>query len=460
MITTAAARAGAGQDHVVRAPVAERRWSARGRPRRRSPRRRPRQRPPRPSGRRASCPRPSGRTTSGCSSPVSASPRTTPTVMNTASTAPRKRVANIARPNTVEPTSVCSSSRSPPIRLLIRDLVERELDPDPEEDEEDQREREDDGEHLAPQALGEGEADHRARGVVARSGTCRAHAGSSPDRLEVDVLERARQHAHAVDRLARGDQLGDDPRRVLAARRPRAASCPPRSRSRSRAAGRARPASRARRPRRGRGSPPGRRPARPRPAGASSAGPRSRASAPRRAARGRPAARPGRARWWARRAAAGAARRPAPGRSRAAAASPSTSPTTRRVEASPQADQLEQLGALGGLAPRAGEPLMQAQHLLGARPGREAEELGEVADRRARRQRARRVADHPRLAAAGPDEPAGDLGQRRLAGAVRAEQRRRSRPPRPRARPRAAPRSRRSACASPRRRKPLPRRRG
>src|SRR3954454_16221853 len=42
--------------------------------------------------------RPTGRTTSGCRSPRSASPETTPRVRNTARTTPRKSVANIANP--------------------------------------------------------------------------------------------------------------------------------------------------------------------------------------------------------------------------------------------------------------------------------------------------------------------------------------------------------------------------
>ena len=46
-----------------------------------------------------------------------------------------------------------------------------------------------------------------------------------------------------------------------------------------------------------------------------------------------------------------------------------------------QADQLEQLGALGAPAVRARELLVQHQHLVGAQPVREAEQLGEVAER-------------------------------------------------------------------------------
>ena len=56
--------------------------------------------------------RPSGRTTSGCRSPRSASPRTAPSVRNTASTQPRKSVVNIARPSSVDPVSTWSSTFS------------------------------------------------------------------------------------------------------------------------------------------------------------------------------------------------------------------------------------------------------------------------------------------------------------------------------------------------------------
>ena len=49
-------------------------------------------------------------------------------------------------------------------------------------------------------------------------------------------------------------------------------------------------------------------------------------------------------------------------------------------------DELEQARALGGAAARAGEPLVQLEHLVGRVPAGEAEELGEVAERaRARR---------------------------------------------------------------------------
>ncbi len=53
--------------------------------------------------------RPTGRTINGWSSPRSASPRTTPSVRNTASTTPRKSVANIARPNMNAPAKARAS---------------------------------------------------------------------------------------------------------------------------------------------------------------------------------------------------------------------------------------------------------------------------------------------------------------------------------------------------------------
>ena len=57
--------------------------------------------------------------------------------------------------------------------------------------------------------------------------------------------------------------------------------------------------------------------------------------------------------------------------------------STRRSRAS-QVDQLEQLGALGRAAVGAGQPLMQREHLVRARPAGKAEQLGEVAERAAR----------------------------------------------------------------------------
>ena len=51
-------------------------------------------------------------------------------------------------------------------------------------------------------------------------------------------------------------------------------------------------------------------------------------------------------------------------------------------------DELEQPPALRRAAARAGEPLVQLEHLVGRVPAGEAEELGEVAERRARGARA------------------------------------------------------------------------
>ena len=51
-----------------------------------------------------------GRTSSGCSSPRSASPRTAPSVRNTARIVPRNSVANIASPCTVAPATVRAST--------------------------------------------------------------------------------------------------------------------------------------------------------------------------------------------------------------------------------------------------------------------------------------------------------------------------------------------------------------
>src|SRR5206468_3669609 len=77
---------------------------------------------------------------------------------------------------------------------------------------------------------------------------------------------------------------------------------------------------------------------------------------------------------------------------------------------------------LRGAAARACEPLVQLEHLVGRVPAGKAEELGEIAERRARWPRAGAGAGDARLPTARPDEPGGDLDERRLAGAVRAEQ--------------------------------------
>ena len=85
-------------------------------------------------------------------------------------------------------------------------------------------------------------------------------------------------------------------------------------------------------------------------------------------------------------------------------------------------DELEQPRALRGAAARVGEPLVQLEHLVGRVPAGEAEELGEVAERRACVARACARACDLRRAAGRAHEADGDLHERRLAGAVRAEQ--------------------------------------
>ena len=85
-------------------------------------------------------------------------------------------------------------------------------------------------------------------------------------------------------------------------------------------------------------------------------------------------------------------------------------------------DELEQALPLGGAAARAGEPLVQLEHLVGRVPAGEAEQLGEVAERRPRRARSGARARDLGVAAGRAHEPDGDLHERRLAGAVRAEQ--------------------------------------
>ncbi len=86
-------------------------------------------------------------------------------------------------------------------------------------------------------------------------------------------------------------------------------------------------------------------------------------------------------------------------------------------------DELEQPPPLGLAAARAGEPLVQLQHLVRRVPAREAEELREVPERGAGVARAgARSPRPPPIPERRPDEPDGDLHERRLAGAVRAEQ--------------------------------------
>jgi hypothetical protein len=87
-----------------------------------------------------------------------------------------------------------------------------------------------------------------------------------------------------------------------------------------------------------------------------------------------------------------------------------------------EADPCEQRLALRRPAVGAGEALMQLEHLLGTCPGGEAKQLGEVAGRCPRVAAAGRGAGDLRLATRGPHQAAGDLDQRRLAGAVGPEQ--------------------------------------
>jgi len=68
------------------------------------------------------------------------------------------------------------------------------------------------------------------------------------------------------------------------------------------------------------------------------------------------------------------------------------------------------------------EPLVQCEHLVGRHPAGKPEELGQVAERLPRRERARGGTRDLGAPARRADEPARDLDERRLAGAVRAEQ--------------------------------------
>jgi len=85
-------------------------------------------------------------------------------------------------------------------------------------------------------------------------------------------------------------------------------------------------------------------------------------------------------------------------------------------------DELEQPAPLGGAAVRAGEALVQLEHLVGRVPAGEAEELGEVAERSPCRPRSGAGTGDLRLAGARAHEPDRDLHECRLPGAVRAEQ--------------------------------------
>ena len=65
---------------------------------------------------------------------------------------------------------------------------------------------------------------------------------------------------------------------------------------------------------------------------------------------------------------------------------------------------------------------MQCQDLIGTAPARKAEELREVTDLLPCSQRSGRLPEDIDGAVARPDQPAGDLGQGRLAGPVGAKQ--------------------------------------
>ena len=87
-----------------------------------------------------------------------------------------------------------------------------------------------------------------------------------------------------------------------------------------------------------------------------------------------------------------------------------------------EAHKLQQLGPLLGTPLRPRQLLVQRQELVGGEPVGEAEQLGEVSNRGARLGGAGRRALYLGAAARGSHETAGDLRERRLAGAVRAQQ--------------------------------------
>jgi hypothetical protein len=87
-----------------------------------------------------------------------------------------------------------------------------------------------------------------------------------------------------------------------------------------------------------------------------------------------------------------------------------------------EAHQLQQPPPLARAAVRAGQVLVEPEQLVGRQPAGKPEQLREVADRRARLGRAGGRALDGRDAGAWPHQAAGDLGERRLPRAVRAEQ--------------------------------------
>ena len=84
--------------------------------------------------------------------------------------------------------------------------------------------------------------------------------------------------------------------------------------------------------------------------------------------------------------------------------------------------ELEQPRALGGAAARAGEPLVQLQHLIGPCTSR-GSERARRGSRGSRGPPAAGARAHDLgVAAGGADEPGGDLHERRLARPVRPEE--------------------------------------
>ena len=128
--------------------------------------------------------------------------------------------------------------------------------------------------------------------------------------------------------------------------------------------------------------------------------------------------------------------------------------STRRSRASLEADELEQLRRSAAPPSEPASRWCSSSSSSRAAPAREAEQLGEVAERAARRRRAGRCAADLRLAGRRPDEPAGDLDERRLAGAVRPEQPDELALADLEVDARRAPRSRRSASQDPGRKEP------
>jgi hypothetical protein len=86
-----------------------------------------------------------------------------------------------------------------------------------------------------------------------------------------------------------------------------------------------------------------------------------------------------------------------------------------------EADELEEVASFRGPAARPGEALVKIEHLVAACPPRVAEELREVPEPRSGRDGTGRVAEYLRAPRRRSNEAAGDLDERRLAGAIRTE---------------------------------------